>query len=204
MGHFDYVYKIILVGDSGGGKTNLINRLIEDKFTSENKTTIGMDFHVKPFNVGTDIIKIQFWDTAGQERFRSIIRSYYRLAASVIIVFDLTRRSTFESIDRWINELRDNIHYNIEDVELLLVGNKCDLAGREVTKEEIEKVCEKYNLTYVETSAKDNINIQESFQELAERVHDHGYYIYGKESDDIIQVIDTDDGIEKQGCCYTF
>ena len=200
---FKYIYKIIMVGDSGSGKTNLLSRLIENKFTDNNKTTIGIDFQVQSFQINGEIVKIQFWDTAGQERFRSLVRSYYKLAAAVMIVFDLTRKSTFDSIDTWINEIKQNVDPDmIDDLELLLVGNKSDLKNKqEVTNEEIDKVCEKYNLQYVETSAKNDINIILSFQDLVERVHKKGRCLYP--SKDCIQ-LDVDTDIIKQGCCYIY
>jgi Ras-related protein Rab-11A len=198
---FNYIYKIIMIGDSGSGKTNILSRLIDDKFIVNTRTTIGIDFQVQQFHVDGQIIKIQFWDTAGQERFRSLVRSYYKMSKGIAIVFDLTRMSTFNNIDNWITEIKDNVDSDIvDDIEILLVGNKSDLAAkREVSNEEIKQVCQKHNLKYVETSAKEDTNIILSFQNLVERVHEKGYHSLPKGS---IQILDVDDSIIKQGCCY--
>lgn len=197
---FTTIYKIVLVGDSGAGKSNIVGRLVDEHFDSNSRTTIGIDFRVKTFNLNGETIKIQIWDTAGQERFRSVIRSYYRLAASIIIVFDLSNRESFDSIDRWMKEIEDNTEFSIRDIVIMLIGNKSDIKKREVSKEEIDNICNKYDLIYRETSAKDCTGIDEAFQKLAVEIHKKGKHLhYTRINTDKI-VLDSD--IKKRGCCF--
>ena len=139
MSTFDYFYKIIIIGDSGSGKTNIVARLVNEHFDSNSYTTIGIDFRVKTFNLNGDNIKFQIWDTAGQERFRSLIKSYYRLGSGIIVVFDLSNIESFNSIEKWMHEIENNSDLNIHDIVIMLIGNKSDLNGkRQVEQEQIE------------------------------------------------------------------
>jgi len=133
---FDVLFKVILVGDSGVGKTNILNRYTKNEFNFESRTTIGVEFGSKMFNVKDHNVKIQIWDTAGQERYRSITNAYYKGSKGAVIVFDVSRRDTFDHIDRWyddINKIGD------KDICVILVGNKSDLEDRQIEKEEAEQ-----------------------------------------------------------------
>jgi len=188
---FDYVYKIIMIGDSGVGKSNIVDQFVNCKFTEDGKTTIGIDFEVRQVQIGADVIRLQIWDTAGQERFRSITRSYYQMAAGIIVVFDLTRRETFESVNRWLYEIENNVD-DMARMEIMLIGNKSDLEHkREVFTSDISKVQERYNVPYIETSAKADINIEEAFKELVTRVHDHKKYLHSTKfvDDDVNDIV---------------
>jgi len=132
---FDVLFKVILVGDSGVGKTNILNRYTKNEFNFDSKTTIGVEFGSKIFNVKDHNVKIQIWDTAGQERYRSITNAYYKGSKGAIIVFDLSRRETFDHVERWYEDINKN---GDKDISVILVGNKSDLENRAVTKEDAE------------------------------------------------------------------
>ncbi|KAF4519988.1 hypothetical protein B566_EDAN005488 [Ephemera danica] len=176
---FDFLFKIVLIGDCGVGKTCVVQRFKSGTFVERHGNTIGVDFSMKTVMVDGKKVKLQIWDTAGQERFRTITQSYYRSANGVIIVYDITKRSSFLSLQRWIEEVR---RYTASNVLLILVGNKSDMeALREVEFVEAEAMCEYLpEVLYVmETSAKDNAGIEEAFMCLAtelKRRHDRGGY----------------------------
>ena len=131
---YDMIFKLVLIGDSGVGKTNILARFIENKFNLESKATVGVEFGTKIFELNNTKIKTQIWDTAGQERYKSITGAYYKGAKGALLVFDLTRKETFDSIDRWVPDLRSK---GDEKVEIILIGNKCDLKEkRQVSEEE--------------------------------------------------------------------
>lgn len=165
---YDYLFKVIIVGDGGVGKTALTIRFSKDYFTEDYKMTIGVDFHVKTISIETDQglirTKLQIWDTGGQERFSSIRPMYYRGALGAIIVYDLTSYESFEHLPQWIEEVKANIK---SDVPILLVGNKSDLIShRAVSVENINNFTQKFNLYYMETSAKTGEKVGDCFHAL--------------------------------------
>ncbi|XP_068982229.1 ras-related protein Rab-43 isoform X1 [Bombus flavifrons] len=165
--NFDYLFKIVLIGDCGTGKTCVVQRFRSGTFIERHGNTIGVDFSMKTVLIDDKKVKLQIWDTAGQERFRTITQSYYRSANGVIVVYDITKRSTFLSLQHWVEEVR---RYTSSHVLLILVGNKCDLESlREVEKGEAEALCQYLPevLQVVETSAKENTNIDSVFFYLA-------------------------------------
>ena len=167
----DAGHKVLLLGESSVGKSSLIKRYITDQFADETKATIGCDFYEKEVDVNGKKVKLSIWDTAGQERFRGLATSYYKRTKVIILVFDITKKSSFNRIDFWQGEIEK---YSDKGVFTVLVGNKSDLVEkREVTKEEAEAVMKKndYKL-YLETSALTNEseNIQKVFQFIAENV----------------------------------
>ncbi|XP_053985202.1 ras-related protein Rab-43 [Hylaeus volcanicus] len=164
---FDYLFKIVLIGDCGTGKTCVVQRFRSGTFIERHGSTIGVDFSMKTVLIDNKKVKLQIWDTAGQERFRTITQSYYRSANGVIVVYDITKRSTFLSLQHWVEEVR---RYTSSHVLLVLVGNKCDLESlREVEKGEADVLCQYLPevLQVVETSAKENTNIDSVFFYLA-------------------------------------
>jgi len=168
--------KYLILGDSGSGKTSIRNQYITKTFENNTNSTIGLDFHIKNENINGQEFKIHFWDMAGQERFRAIVRSYYRNCHAAIIVFDLSNRETFESLDFWYEEIK-KIYQILDDKSILkptiyLIGNKTDINTRSVTDDEIQKFLhEKHILKYMECSAKDNYNISYIFQSLNNDVY---------------------------------
>jgi small GTP-binding protein len=144
---FDFLFKVVMIGDSGVGKTNLLSRFVDNSFTLDSKPTIGVEFATKTTNIDGKVIKNQIWDTAGQERFRAITNAYYRGAVGAIIAFDLTKSKSFENVQKWLGELRDNAEPRIT---VMLVGNKSDLAElREVKQESVEDYVNQNRLIYL-------------------------------------------------------
>ena len=121
---YDYLFKVVLIGDSGVGKSNLLSRFTKNEFSLESKSTIGVEFATRSIRVDDKVVKAQIWDTAGQERYRAITSAYYRGAVGALLVYDVTRQSTYESVRRWLKELRGHTDSNIV---IMLVGNKADL-----------------------------------------------------------------------------
>ncbi|XP_007950952.1 ras-related protein Rab-19 [Orycteropus afer afer] len=166
---FDYLFKVILIGDSNVGKTCVVQHFKSGVYTDTQQNTIGVDFTVRSLDVDGKKVKMQVWDTAGQERFRTITQSYYRSAHAAIIAYDLTRWSTFESVPHWIHEIEK---YGAANLVMMLIGNKADLwEQRHVLFEDACTLAEKYGLLAVlETSAKESRNIDEVFLLMAKEL----------------------------------
>ncbi|XP_012231006.1 ras-related protein Rab-43 isoform X1 [Linepithema humile] len=201
--NFDYLFKIVLIGDCGTGKTCVLQRFKSGTFVERHGNTIGVDFCIKTVLIDGKRIKLQIWDTAGQERFRTITQSYYRSANGIIIVYDITKRPTFLSLQRWVEEVRK---YTSSHVLLVLVGNKCDLEHqREVKKAEAEALCQYLPevLHVVETSAKDNTNVDSIFFYLAselKRRHDNRQI--STNENDVVKLSVGRDLSSCSGCSY--
>eukprot|EP01120_Amphizonella_sp_Union-15-10_P003540 TRINITY_DN13964_c0_g1_i1.p1 TRINITY_DN13964_c0_g1~~TRINITY_DN13964_c0_g1_i1.p1 ORF type:complete len:203 (-),score=34.32 TRINITY_DN13964_c0_g1_i1:4-612(-) len=161
---YDHLFKLLLIGDSGVGKSSLLLRFADNTFTESFISTIGVDFKLRTIDIENSKVKLQLWDTAGQERFRTITSSYYRGAQGVIVVFDVTKKDTFNNVVKWLQELE---RYAAEDVKKLLVGNKTDLTPREVTNDEARELADKLGIEYIETSAKTSTNVENAFTRLA-------------------------------------
>lgn len=163
---FDYLYKILLIGDSSVGKTSVLLRYIDGKFDPESRSTIGVDFKVATLDVGGKNVKLQLWDTAGQETFRTIVSSYYRGAHGVIFVYDITAEQTFNSVERWLTEATSNLR---QKVPMLLIGNKADLQDqRQIQTERGAKFAAEHSMDFLEGSALLNTNIREAFERMAQ------------------------------------
>ena len=157
-------YYVIFVGDSGVGKTSILNRFIDEKFENDIKCTINIDFKTKSLKIDKNLFaKLNIYDTAGQEKFRTLTRQYYHNADGVILVFDLTSENSFNKLNKWINEIEENT----KNIEIILVGNKSDLQDRKINKINAEKFAKEKNLKYIETSAKEGTNILLLFEELS-------------------------------------
>ena len=166
---YDYLFKLILVGDSYVGKTNILSKYIKNEFNQNTKSTVGVEFGTKILKIEDKIIKAQVWDTAGQERYKSITSTYYKGAKGAFIVYDITNRETFESVDKWIQDLNMNSDKN---VTLLLIGNKKDLVDkRDVSKEEGEEKAKSFGLAFLETSALTGENIDKVFDYMLKEVY---------------------------------
>lgn len=166
---YDGLYKIVLVGDSGVGKTNLLSRFTRDVFNLETKTTIGVEFASRNLQIGSKVIKAQIWDTAGQERYQAITQAYYRGSSGAIIIYDITSRRTFEHVERWRTEI---LKHATQEMVILLVGNKSDLNHlREVSTESGRAMAEKYGLYFLESSALTASNVDSIFYSLVENIY---------------------------------
>ncbi|XP_004248818.1 ras-related protein RABA2a [Solanum lycopersicum] len=159
---YDYLFKIVLIGDSGVGKSNLLSRFTRNEFCLESKSTIGVEFATRTLKVEGRTIKSQIWDTAGQERYRAITSAYYRGALGALLVYDVTKPISFENVSRWLKELRDHADSNIV---IMLIGNKTDLKHlRAVATEDAQSYAEREGLSFIETSALEATNVEKAFQ----------------------------------------
>ena len=166
---YDYIFKVVLIGDSGVGKSNLLSRFTRNEFNLESKSTIGVEFATRSVQVDGKSIKAQIWDTAGQERYRAITTAYYRGAVGALVVYDVAKHLTFENVERWLKELKDHTD---QKVVTMLVGNKSDLRHlRAVTTEEAKALAEKFDLSFIETSALDSTNVETAFQNILTEIH---------------------------------
>jgi len=217
---FDYIFKIVLAGESGVGKSCLLSRYARNEFTLETKPTIGVEFLTKMVEMPGDdpsekpkFVKSQIWDTAGQERFRAITSAYYRGALGVVVCYDITRRKSFESVNTWLAEMRANC----EPVVTMLVGTKIDLQYlREVSTEEAVEYAQREHMLFMETSAQSAVNVEEAFTEVTKTIFQHIHKDLDQDDPhETDQVLSKDkfkilhDGNEevvvvphtKQGCC---
>ncbi|CAA6671543.1 unnamed protein product [Spirodela intermedia] len=218
---YDYLFKVVLIGDSGVGKSNLLSRFTRNEFSLETKSTIGVEFATRSVNVDGKIIKAQIWDTAGQERvltdtmppsFSQIPRHYERLLpgrVGALVVYDVSRHVTFENVERWLRELRDHTESNIV---VMLVGNKSDLRHlRAVSVEEAKSFAERERTFFMETSALEALNVEASFTEVLSQV----YRVVSKKTLDVgddpmtvpkgqtinLDSLDEVPPVKKGGCC---
>jgi small GTP-binding protein len=164
---YDFIAKLLIIGDSGVGKTCLLLRFCENNFMMTHLTTIGIDFKIKTIDVDGKKIKMQIWDTAGQERFKTITQTYYKGAMGIILTYACNDRESFNSIANWMQQIKT--HAN-EDVCKILVGNKSDLPDRQVTYEEGKKLADSYGIKFYETSAKDDLKVNDTFYAIAKEI----------------------------------
>ncbi|CAB1317715.1 unnamed protein product [Coregonus sp. 'balchen'] len=155
---YDFLFKVVLIGDSGVGKSNLLSRFTRNEFNLESKSTIGVEFATRSIQVDGKTIKAQIWDTAGQERYRAITSAYYRGAVGALLVYDIAKHLTYENVERWLKELRDHADNNIV---IMLVGNKSDLRHLRA----------KNTLSFIETSALDSTNVEEAFKNILTEIY---------------------------------
>ncbi|RWV93934.1 hypothetical protein BHE74_00047516 [Ensete ventricosum] len=166
---FDYLFKVVLIGDSGVGKSNLLSRFTRNHFSLDSKSTIGVEFATRTLQVEGRMVKAQIWDTAGQERYRAITSAYYRGALGAFLVYDVTKPKSFENANRWLKELRDHADSNIV---IMLVGNKTDLKHlRAITSEDAQSFAEKEGVSFLETSALEAINVEKAFQIILAEIY---------------------------------
>lgn len=165
---YDYLFKILLIGNSGVGKSSLLLRFADDTFTDNFMPTIGVDFKIRTLEVDGKTIKLQIWDTAGQERFKTITSSYYKGAHGIIVVYDVTDKESFKNIDTWMNEVEKHASDNVSRI---LVGNKSDLTdSRQVSTDEGKELSDQYNIRFMETSAKESANVEEAFTLMTKEI----------------------------------
>jgi len=168
MEDYKYLFKVVLIGNAGVGKTCLVRRFTQGLFPPGQGATIGVDFMIKTLEVGGDKVKLQIWDTAGQERFRSITQSYYRSANALILVYDIACQPTFDCLPQWLNEID---MYASTKVCSYLVGNKCDrVQQREIPTHIGEDFSRRHEMRFLETSAKEAENVDRLFMEIAKEL----------------------------------
>ncbi|GAB1868011.1 ras-related protein Rab-1A [Linepithema humile] len=165
---YDYLFKLLLIGDSGVGKSCLLLRFADDTYTESYISTIGVDFKIRTIDLDGKTIKLQIWDTAGQERFRTITSSYYRGAHGIIVVYDCTDQETFNNVKQWLEEID---RYACDNVNKLLVGNKCDLHTKKVVDYTTAKeYADQLGIPFLETSAKNAMNVEQAFMTMAAEI----------------------------------
>ncbi|XP_062222918.1 ras-related protein Rab-2-A-like [Phragmites australis] len=184
---YAYLFKYIIIGDTGVGKSCLLLQFTDKRFQPVHDLTIGVEFGARMITIDSKPIKLQIWDTAGQESFRSITRSYYRGAAGALLVYDITRRETFNHLASWLEDARQHANANMT---VMLIGNKCDLSHRRaVSYEEGEQFAKEHGLVFMEASAKTAQNVEEAFIKTAGT-------IYKKIQDGIFDVSNESNGIK--------
>ncbi|KAK4399178.1 UNVERIFIED_CONTAM: Ras-related protein RABA1f [Sesamum calycinum] len=206
---YDYLFKVVLIGDSGVGKSNLLSRFTKNEFSQESKSTIGVEFATRSIQVDDKVVKAQIWDTAGQERYRAITSAYYRGAVGALLVYDVTRNVTFQNVERWLKELRGHTDTNIV---IMLVGNKADLRHlRAVPTQEAKDFAEREKTFFMETSALEALNVDQAFTEVLTQI----YHVVSRKALDIgddpaalpkgqtINIGSKDDvsAVKNAGCC---
>lgn len=185
---YDYLFKVVLIGDSGVGKSNLLSRFTRNEFCSESKSTIGVEFATRCIELEGKTVKAQIWDTAGQERYRAITSAYYRGAVGALLVYDITKSESYDNVQKWLKELRDHADSNIV---ITLVGNKTDLKHlRSVQAESAAEFSSIEGLSFVETSACESTNVDVAFKKNLTDV----YHIISKKSCSSAEVDDKNGG----------
>ena len=167
--NYEMMFKVVLVGDSFVGKTNIMSKYIKNEFHEDSKATVGVEFGSKQFTVEGHSIKAQIWDTAGQERYKAITSAYYKGAKGAFIVYDITRKQSFESVEKWVNDVTAVAD---KKITIILIGNKSDLEDqRQVTKEQGEEKANKLELAFLETSALSGENLDKAFDMMMNEVY---------------------------------
>ena len=207
---YDMIFKVVLIGDTSVGKTNILSKYLNNEFDPDSKATVGVEFGTKDFKIENNIVKVQIWDTAGQERYRSITNAYYKGAKGSLLVYDITNPKSFENLDRWLSDLKAN---GEEKVSIILIGNKSDLEQeRKISLEQGKEKAEFHKLAFMETSALNGNNIEKAFNELITEVYNNHHELFEKQAkveitDKAVNLGDSDDKKQaeesKSGfCCF--
>ena len=206
---YDMIFKIVLIGDTSVGKTNILSKYLSNEFDPDTKATVGVEFGTKDFKIENNIVKVQIWDTAGQERYRSITNAYYKGAKGSLLVYDITNPKSFENLDKWLSDLKTN---GDDNISIVLLGNKSDLEEeRKITIEQGKEKAQFYKLAFMETSALNGNNIDKAFNELITDVYKHHHEFFEKQTkieitDKAIDLENTaqnkENKEEKKLCCF--
>ena len=203
---YDYLFKVLLIGNSSVGKSSLLLRFVDNQWNDLFVPTIGVDFKIRTMEIDNKNVKLQIWDTAGQERFKNITASYYRGAHGIFVVYDISDTESFKNINNWLIEIEKNANKNVYKI---LVGNKCDLDDkRTVSYQQGKELAETYGMQFIETSAKSNTNVDEAFHLLGREVmkmslNDKEKNFGNKDKNNMKLDKKTEDIAfqQKQGCC---
>ena len=202
---YEMMVKVIIIGDSSVGKTNIMNKYLKNEFLEDSKATVGVEFGSKLFKIEGHNIKAQIWDTAGEEKYKAITGAYYKGSKGAFVVYDITRKESFDSVDRWINDLKST---GDSKMTIILIGNKCDLEDkREVPKEKGEEKARSFGCAFLETSALSGDNIEKGFEMMISEI----FKKFGNESIEEEVIVSVERGEElkldkkedqkKKGCC---
>jgi Ras-related protein Rab-11A len=202
---YEIMVKVVLVGDSGVGKTNIMSKYLKNQFREDSKATVGVEFGSKQFSVEGHQIKAQIWDTAGQERYKAITSAYYKGAKGAFIVYDITRKNTFETVNKWVSDITAAAD---KKITLILIGNKNDLEDqRQVTKEVGEEKAKELGLAFMETSACSGENLDKAFQMMINEIYKkYQEDVVGETQESTVQhgkdiTLDKTKGKQKKKCC---
>jgi Ras-related protein Rab-1A len=199
---YDYLFKYLIIGNSGVGKSCLLIRFTDDKFEEGYVTTIGVDFKIKTLEIEGKSVKLQIWDTAGQERFRNIVSTYYKGGHGIMMVYDITDLESFRCLDSWLKEIEKNASKNVYKI---LVGNKNDMEKeRKVSFEKGMEFADLHGMKFFETSAKENKNVEEAFKEMTKDIINSLKKVNEKINSNSNFVIEKKKGKDlnkKRGCC---
>ena len=205
--NYELLYKIIIIGDTCVGKSNILSRYLKDEFREDSKSTVGVELGSKFLKVKGVGTKLQIWDTAGQERYRSITSSYFKGSHGCFIVYDITNETSFEDVNKWYEQAQKE---SSKEVSIILVGNKCDLENeRKVSKEKGEEKARALNCPFFETSALSKLKIDDIFNEMVNNIFDRTGGPKNDDDDDIEIVNENDKAVslkteqpeQKKGCC---
>ena len=204
--NYEMMFKVVLVGDSFVGKTNIMSKYLKDEFHEDSKATVGVEFGSKQFTIEGHSIKAQIWDTAGQERYKAITSAYYKGAKGAFVVYDITRKSSFESIDKWVNDLTAAAD---KKITIIVIGNKSDLEDqRQVPKEKGEEKAAKLEVAFLETSAFSGENLEKAFELMMNEIYKKCHEEMLAEND--LEIIEggndinlnkANENTEKKTCC---
>ena len=208
---YDLLYKIVIIGDTNVGKSNILSRYLTNEFTSNTKSTVGVELGIKFLKIKNTSTKIQIWDTAGQERYQAITSSYFRGSDGCFIVYDITNETSFNNIEKWFDKIHEE---NDKEIPVIIVGNKCDLENeRKISTDKAKEKAQNLKCAFYETSALKAINIEQIFEELVNTIYDK---TGGNKSDDDIhiEIVNENKGVNinsenneengdnnKKGCC---
>ncbi|CAK58803.1 unnamed protein product (macronuclear) [Paramecium tetraurelia] len=167
---YEQLMKVLLLGNSGVGKTQILLRYCDNNFKTGYMCTIGVDFKIKKLQVDEKNVKMQIWDTAGQEKYQTLTQNFYKGAMGILLVFALNNKDSLRDIDKWMNQIKQHASENIIKV---LIGNKADIKERCISNEEAQSLAEKHGIPYFETSAKDGTNVNEVFLQVAKLINHH-------------------------------
>ena len=207
---YDMIFKIVLIGDTSVGKTNILSKYLSNEFDPDSKATVGVEFGTRDFQIENNKVKVQIWDTAGQERYRSITNAYYKGAKGSLLVYDITNPKTFENLDKWLSDLKANAE---EKISVVLIGNKSDLEEeRQISIEQGKEKAAFFKLAFMETSALNGNNIEKAFNELITDVYKNHHELFEKQAkveinDKVIDLENVDENAEnkekeKKLCCF--
>ena len=204
--NYEMMFKVVLVGDSFVGKTNIMSKYLKDEFHEDSKATVGVEFGSKQFTIEGHEIKAQIWDTAGQERYKAITSAYYKGAKGAFVVYDITRKSSFESIDKWVNDLTAAAD---KKITIVVIGNKSDLEDqRQIPKEKGEEKAAKLEVAFLETSAFSGENLDKAFELMMNEIYKKCHEEMLAEND--LEIIEggndinlnkANENTEKKKCC---
>ena len=205
---YDMIFKVVLIGDTSVGKTNILSKYLSNEFDPDSKATVGVEFGTKDFQIENNKVKVQIWDTAGQERYRSITNAYYKGAKGSLLVYDITNPKSFQNLDKWLSDLKSN---GEDKISVVLIGNKSDLESeRKITLEQGKEKAAFFKLAFMETSALNGNNIDNAFNELITDVYKNHHELFEKQAkveitEKAIDIDKSDENKEveekKGGCC---